>query len=559
MESFFKSIERLTTFWTGNSVIVKASSSPKLFELPELIIWLVTNYLSYEDIRNLRVTCKQLKEIVDQRTFTSLHLFVEHYPFQRELLHTGELVDYGNTFHVHEPTILKSIKFKSQFTELRKLSIYHMRYPPWNEYKVVDLNDLNYFEQLVHLELIGVAIQNSCLRLPSLRIAFLENTNSDTTFELDCPRLKVLGLGFWITEFRTTSNTNDSITHLYIQSTTNIGTFLFLLYAKLQNLSTICFIRELSSESLNDFVVALIERRVQLPLLKRIGLRETFGFPESGILLQNLIKLQSRYETRHIEVQVNGKVMDSNALAELLNLLGQISPDDQFNFARLEGDMIRQFSEKRALKCLLPGVGELELTKEDFPMAKRLIVKLRNLKYFGMDEESERNEQFVLDEELFECFLKTCRGTEFILPCDFLTQQQLDLIPNYLQNLKCLRFNRDAWQSNLSFNFVSKLKNLYEISFRFNIPKKAMSFLLKDCTFHVSFNLAFYGMMQNIWIFKQPNNGRIEVICGSKLVGDDWYYPENKIAQLDDIDDAIEHYYRNDLFNTPWTMPPQDS
>ena len=77
MESFLKSIERLTTFWTGKSVIVNMSNIWKQVELPDLVIWLITNHLSYEDIRNLRVTCKQLKEIVDQRTFTSLHLFVE--------------------------------------------------------------------------------------------------------------------------------------------------------------------------------------------------------------------------------------------------------------------------------------------------------------------------------------------------------------------------------------------------------------------------------------------------------------------------------------------------
>ena len=544
MESFFKSIERLTTFWTEKSV--KTSNIRKQVELPDLVIWLITNHLSYEDIRNLRATCKQLKEVIDQRTFISLHLFVETYPFQRELLHTSELVDYGNTFHVHEPAILRSIKLRGQFTELRKLSIYHSVYPPGHKYKVVNLNDLNCFEQLVHLELEGVAIENSSLRLPNLRIAFLENTNPDTTFELDCPRLKVLGLGFSITEFRTTSNTNDSITHLYIQHTTDIDTFLFLLYAKLRNLSTICF-RQLSSKVLNDFVVALTERRVQLPSLKRIGLRDTFEFSERGILFQNLIKLKSRYETRHIEVQMNGKVMDTNALAELLNLLSQISPANLFIF-RLKGDLIRQFSEKPALKCLLPGVRGLELTKEDFPMAKRLITKLRNLKYFSIDEESECDEEFKLDEELFECFLKTCRRTESILSCNFLNQQQLDLIPHYLQNLKHLRFNRDAWQGNLSFNFVAKLRNLFDIRLRFNIPKKTMSFLFKDCAFDRIFLLKIESN-QTIWIFQQPKEGRFKVICGREFIR--VWSPENKIARFNDIDDAIEHYYRNDLFNTP--------
>lgn len=76
------------------------ANSPTLIELPELGITLISQHLSYEDLRNLRVTCKQLKKIVVQRTPRSLHLFVRGYPFERELFHSGELIDYANTFHV---------------------------------------------------------------------------------------------------------------------------------------------------------------------------------------------------------------------------------------------------------------------------------------------------------------------------------------------------------------------------------------------------------------------------------------------------------------------------
>ena len=162
----------------------------ELPELPELVLLFISQQLSYEDLRNLRVTCKRLREIVDQRTPRSLHLFVKAYPFERELLHTGELVSYANTFHVSKLDILKSIKFRSQFTGLRKLIVYHQLRYPWTDLKTVNLNDLNCFEQLVHLELEELYLEKGKLSLRNLKIALFEKKNTSerekiTIFELD--------------------------------------------------------------------------------------------------------------------------------------------------------------------------------------------------------------------------------------------------------------------------------------------------------------------------------------------------------------------------------------
>ena len=109
---------------------VKMESSPTMVELPALVVLLISEYLNYNDLRSLRVTCKRLKAIIDLRTFRSLHVFPRGYPFERELLHTGELVSYANICHVSRLDIFKSMKFKSQFEELLKLTIYNeFRYP----------------------------------------------------------------------------------------------------------------------------------------------------------------------------------------------------------------------------------------------------------------------------------------------------------------------------------------------------------------------------------------------------------------------------------------------
>lgn len=162
-----------------------------MIELPELVMPLIYRQLSHEDIQNLGATCQRLKEMVDQRKCRSLNVFVESFPFERELLYTGELIGYANSLHVRELDILKSPKFKSHFSGLFKFHLYS----PGRDLKNVDLNDLNCYEKLVHLEVHGLVLVGEKLSLPNLKVALFENKTEDPlVFELDCPRLEALGL-----------------------------------------------------------------------------------------------------------------------------------------------------------------------------------------------------------------------------------------------------------------------------------------------------------------------------------------------------------------------------
>ena len=386
----------------------------ELPELPELVILLILDHLSYEDLQNLRVTCKQLQEAIDQRTPRSLYLFVDDYPEELELLHTGELVSYTNTFQAPDLTILRSTKFKNQFIGLLKLSIYN-RLNGSDE--LVDLNDLNYFKGLVHLELERFHIGNGKLSLRNLKIAFIQDGNDETAnFDLDCPQLQVLGLGYK-TRPRLTQETASSVRYLYLHDLEDTETYLFILYAKLNSLFSICFGYMIydGSEGLNTFVVALMERRVTLPSLKRIQLKGLCLFPQSGVVLKNLAKLKSRQETKHIEVRIHEKVMSSDELTELLDLLHQIfpptpdNPEDQMNrnnqmlyVGDLKSDLLRHFNENPILHCLFESVFFLKLcSDEDVKISKQLIGRLTNL--------VELTIRIALAEEFFKCILKSCR------------------------------------------------------------------------------------------------------------------------------------------------------
>lgn len=141
------------------------------------------------------------------------------------------------------------------------------------ECKSLKLNDLNCFEELVYLEFQWPALGREKLSLRNLRIAILENIDigfNVTDFDLDCPGLKVLGIAYH-TRLWPTDETAESIQHLYVQNSYNTQNYLFLLYPKLKNLSTIGF---RWNHDLSRFVVALIERRVQLPSLNHMGRRK---------------------------------------------------------------------------------------------------------------------------------------------------------------------------------------------------------------------------------------------------------------------------------------------
>ena len=536
--------------------------TPELAELPELAIFRICGHLSYEDLINFRVTCKRLKAVVDQRPsplFRSLHLFVAEYPFEQELFYTGELVSHANIWRVHNLDILNSTKFKNQFTGLRKLTTHLVcarRWAQFPESKSLKLSDLNYFKGLVYLEFQWNShfVRREKLSLRNLKIAAFEHMPPDhgvTHFDLECPQLQVLGVTNK-TRVWPTDETYESIRHLYVNKVLGTQDFFFVsrvghdrdypfpLYEKLNNLSTISF---RLVEDLNGFLVSVIGRRKRLPSLKRIVFEK--GISVSEEMLRNLLNLKSRPETKHVEVQMNGKVLDTSELTEMLDLLDQINLKSFY--VRTIGcyEQIKHLTENPILDCLLPGAVRLFLhSREDVTLGKQLIEKLKEL----MSLDIILDEGTAVDKEFFELTLRTCRKLKRLrIKGAWLKQEQLDQIPNYFQNLSSLVFElNELGLGKLKFDFTSKLKNLFEIQFDVNIDQGTMSLLLKNCHYQPDFRLLFAGK-QLIRIYGQRNkNGLFQIVCRSH-----WEY-SIKTDEFNSIEEAIEYYYSHDLFNTPF-------
>ena len=491
-----------------------------LAELSDPAILLIIRDLSLEDLQNLRMTCKKLKKIVDKEAFRSLHFFVRAYPSERELFHTGELIAYANTYHSSGLSILKSAKFKIQFSGLLKLTIHHKCYYASKDFLSVNLYDLNCFEHLVHLELHELGLENGTLRLGDLKVAFLSNVNRENTkFELDCPRLKALGLGYR-TEPVFSAQTSGSIEHLHVKDGRGSESYLRRLYPQLLSLSTICFS---SGHDLNRFIFDLQKSRVCLCSLEKVQLKELNGL--SRRTLENLLSLKSSFETMQIKVQINSKMMRFDELTEMVKVHRQTSLDQNlFNskpFARYflahsNRNPLRHFKEHPILHCLLEDVRDLNLkTDEDVALAESLIGKLKNLGCLTFGRE------IKLDENLFDCFLKRCRRIWHLnIEGSCLRQAQLDRMTNYLQSLQILYlkddlyFEEDFSFGNYNLDFVIQFKNLFLLQLGFYIGKETMSSLLNTCQHQPNFRLELRGK-QTIWIFT-PLNGRVTIICGSQ-------------------------------------------
>ena len=527
-----------------------AKSLPELIELPEIVIWTIAKHLNYQEHQNLRLACKKLKEIIDQRTAISLHLFVKVYPFQRELCHIGHPISYANSLHVCEKrvsNIIRSIDFRKRFAGLLKLTIHYDLQIPSKGARSLDLNELNCFKSLVHLEIEGVVIKSRRLSLPNLKVAILESIRP-ATLGLSCPQLSVLGLKCQ-TVLRLTNKTKSSIEHLYMnedEDSATDSTEESEIYQLLQRLSSISFRSNGErSKEVDKFVLALLARKVQLPRLRRIRLIKANGFDRRGAVLRNLLNLKRNPETKHIEIEINSKVMAVDELTEMFSLLQTY----EFSGRCLKLSQIQHFIQNPTLHCLLPGVQDLRLwCNEDVTLSKQLIEELEGLRFLTLGEEIEMDADCF--EEFFECVLRRCRGLRHLtIGCACLKQEQLDRMPPYMQELTLLCFATNFSLGNFNFDFLKNFRNLIFIEFDgFNIQRDTMEFILNNCVYQPEFKLKLKGQ-QTISIIPHRNKYREFRMESDKSM--------NRALNDSSIQYLIDTYYKRDLFNRNGGLPIQ--
>ena len=144
-------------------------------ELPDLPFGLILRFLNGEDRLSLRRACKKLKRLVDGQVGRNLFVFLDCYPCHRRLFCTGESVYRLNSYRVPDFSRFITSEYKEKFKQIKKFAIFFEGLYSLKNYAQkakknskslseedffqevwrleIDLDRLNFFEMLEHLEI----------------------------------------------------------------------------------------------------------------------------------------------------------------------------------------------------------------------------------------------------------------------------------------------------------------------------------------------------------------------------------------------------------------------
>ena len=434
-------------------------------DLPELILDLVCDHLSYEDVLALRCVCKGLKEFIDRKSFTKLNLFVRKYSYYHRLFYTGKWICYPHSFHSDLPIILSSARFREQFACVRRMIICM---DMWNIDRSrdgfeIDLNRLNCFKELRHLEVDKFDSINGKLSLPELRIAsfraYAFKGPPESLIELDCPRLRALRIE-WL-RLVLTENTNQ-LDYLQYDDSLNQGTNLKSISSNLRKLSTICFG---SGEQLVRFFSDLNEGRLKLPSLDRIKLQS----PLPSTTLEQLDELVDCLEDLHDRTsQIEFSICDRPIRSpdELRQIVRLLEADDSetatsLRFRILKDRSFQYLNEKPELNFLLSAASSVELN-EDLEWPEEALTKLkgRNIGVVAF------RERFRASISTFELFARNCYQTIYglALQNQTVTGRLLEMLSRHLLNLIYIQLFNCGYET---LKPLAKFRNLEKLAFDF--------------------------------------------------------------------------------------------
>lgn len=433
----------------------KFQNSSYLCDLPILVIDFILDHLSYEDLINLKRTCKQLRIIIDQRKFKKLIIFIHGYPCFKNLFFTDELVQYSNSLQIRHLTILKSIKFKSNFKELKKLSIY--RDPPTviDELLlslVINLKDLNSYDQLEHLEL-KIGKVKGKLNLKNLKICFIQ-TKLESKFELNCEQLKALAILHYAKPKLT--NSTENLTYLHIDS---INDSMIQIH-KFTNLSTIsCGLISTFRQIIRKFNNGLLF----LKELKNIRILDWASsyFDNNQNLINELKLFEQNSHTNQIQIFLNDQNLNSNDLVEILDLIKNHDVNWKYFGCIQKNDLEFMVENSKKLGFLNSFVRKLTLNGQikiqDSLIHQLKRIELKNLDFLVLQSNDER-----LIELFFEFWIQKWYKIRILELKISLKPNQYNLISIHFLNLKnlILDFKPDC------FDFVVKMKNLEILQLR---------------------------------------------------------------------------------------------
>ena len=241
-------------------------------DLPLVPTMKIIDYLSIEDVLNLRMVNKWFNQFINENVEIKDLVITphDHLPANRRWFYTYDLISLQNLFkHDLVQNVCLNLN-QPILSQLKQLYINN---------NIVTLEALNSLDRLIHLEIayskIKCLTDNNVLRLPMLEILNLHDPNFDKKVRLDLTNLQALKFyGFYVNLARP-----ESITYLEVYCYEDCKNFLPSCFS-LQHL----FCYNLNQVDLNEF-----------NLIKHLSKLKSIHFGESRKTFDSLVKEKKRF------------------------------------------------------------------------------------------------------------------------------------------------------------------------------------------------------------------------------------------------------------------------
>lgn len=479
--------------------------------LPDLVIDLIISKLSFNDFYNLKLTCKKLNFIINLKKFKNLFIFVGKYPDNRYLI-DNELINYSYSFTTSNLFFFGSIKFLSSFNHIQKLAIFF----PFMHDSEENIKYLNCFENLVHLEIDEIENANGRLSLKKLKkFSIIKQGFDGIDFEIDCPELEIFKLKIGIYCNLNVISEMNNLNYLYLNMIDE--TCLIELIKKCKNLSVLAF-----HSLLAYYVLKFInENKSIFPSLTEIRIEK---INSNELIKETLIELERYSFTMNIKIFINDKIIiNFKELNEAYNLIENMQLENEYRFTAIsyQKKLLKLSSSNPMFDCYLSALSYLEL-EDDIELNEKLIYKMRNLRSLKIKYNNGLNNNYI-----FELMIKIWNQlqTLYLDKLMNLTQNQLNILPNYLLNIEKLSFDKDIKIDD--FTFITKFKNLKYIEFCYQINLELIIFIIENCLSMIT--LSFYIK-------------KIEIIFFRKNKMNSFFYLNKKAYKFSSLDKLINFY-----------------
>ena len=392
-------------------------------DLPIVICFQIFRFLNVHNLFNLRLVCKKFYQSL--KVFKICELIFHNHDslslFRTNWAFVNQPISQLNSLSITYQPLLKA---KPLFEiNLKRLRINC-------EKNKIEINDLNKFHELEHLEMDTFCLktENNKLSLNNLKILTIKFFEIKTSIEVDAPNLNSLNIN---------CKPSDSIKFNYPLSVKKLQCHLFIDDFKIfENVEYLNVFSNLNSQTLQTILsfLKLEELHIQTDLLNIV--------PE--------IQKDCKLKRRNLKVYARG----------LLRFNGKKSVDYALNSRDLEGERYLLLS-----KCASNVADNLEIIDQikyldlmnciNFKLPASFFQKFSCIRTISIDKKVE-------DQNLLISFIKQCASLSNLkfkntkLPQQFYTQLPSNSSLNYL-------LIKEAEEIELNFEFINKMFNLIEL------------------------------------------------------------------------------------------------